>query len=215
MNDNGRGYHQFCGIAKALDLLGERWTLLLVRDLLLGPRRYVDLIGGLPGITTNLLAKRLRRLEQEGLVEKARLQAPASSTVVYRLTPWGRELEPVLHALGAWGWRYMQKPKKGDRLDVGWLMFSLKRRFRGAARPAAVCLRVDGRSFHLLVGPDTWDLEENRSAPADAVLEADAGVLRALLFGRESFADLAARGQLRVEGDKRALNAALRSIGVA
>jgi DNA-binding HxlR family transcriptional regulator len=214
MNEE-RTYSQYCGIAKALDVLGERWTLLLVRDLLVGPRRYVDLLAGLPGITTNLLAKRLQRLEREGLVEKAHLPAPASSTVVYRLTQPGRELEPVLHALGAWGWRYMQKPEKDDRLDVGWLLFSLKRRFRGAARAAAISLRVDDRVFHVQVTPETWNLEENRAAPFDAVLAGDSAALRALLFGQKTFTALKARGALEVEGDAQAIVTVLRSIGAA
>jgi DNA-binding HxlR family transcriptional regulator len=214
VTNDRRRYEQACGIAKALDIVGERWTLLLVRDLLLGPRRYGDLLVGLPGMTTNLLAKRLRELEEEGLVEKARLPAPAASTVVYRLTPAGRELEPVLHALGAWGWRYMQKLRRGDHFDIGWLLFSLKRRFRGAPRSAAVLLRVDGRSFHVRVSPEAWDLEENRNAPYDAALDAASTALRSLLLGRESFADLAARGELHVEGDRKAVVGALSSVGV-
>jgi DNA-binding HxlR family transcriptional regulator len=210
-----RSYDQFCGIAKALDVVGERWTLLMVRDLLLGPRRYGDLLAGLPGITTNLLAKRLKQLEAEGLVERTRLPAPATSSVVYRLTPSGRELEPALHALGAWGWRYMQKPKKGDRLDVGWLLFSLKRRFRGATRTSAVFLRADSRAFHLRVTPETWDLEENRNEPFDAVLESDGPALRALFFRREPFDDLVARGRVRVTGDSQAVRSALAAVGAA
>jgi DNA-binding HxlR family transcriptional regulator len=214
MNER-RSYEQFCGIAKALDVVGERWTLLLVRDLLLGPRRYGDLLAGLPGMTTNLLAKRLRQLEEQGLVEKARLPAPASSTVVYRLTQAGRELEPVLHALGAWGWRFMEKPEKCDRLDMGWLLFSLKRRFRGAKGTAAISLRVDGRVFHIRVAPEAWDLEENRIAPFDAVLEGDSVSLRAVLRGHKAFADLIAQGKLTVQGERKAVLTVLGSVGAA
>src|SRR4051794_37700309 len=124
-----RSYRQHCGVARALDAVGERWTLLLVRDLLLAPRRYGDLLAGLPGLTTNLLAKRLRELEAGGLVEKRDLPAP-SSGVVYALTASGRELEPVVMALGAWGWRFMARSHRGDALDIGWAMLALKRRFR-------------------------------------------------------------------------------------
>src|SRR5689334_7180685 len=97
-----RSYKQFCGLAKALDVVGERWTLLLVRDLILGPRRYGDLLNGLPGLTTNLLASRLKEMEATGLIEKRKLPAPASS-VVYQLTKPGKELEPAVMALAAWG----------------------------------------------------------------------------------------------------------------
>src|SRR5437763_341609 len=108
-----RGYHQFCGLAKALDVLGERWTLLIIRELLIGGRRYGDLLEGRSGITTTLLAERLQRLEADGLIEKVRLPPPASVTV-YQLAAAGRALEPAVNALGAWGGRYMTKPARGD-----------------------------------------------------------------------------------------------------
>ena len=96
-----RSYGQFCGVAHALDLVGERWALLVVRELVLGPKRFTDLAAGLPGIGTNILTARLRELEQTGVVERRVLPPPAGSTV-YELTPYGRELEPVLLALGRW-----------------------------------------------------------------------------------------------------------------
>src|SRR3712207_6674695 len=99
---SGRSYDQFCALAKALDVLGERWTLLVVRELLLGPKRYSDLLEGLPGIGTNLLATRLKTLEANGLVARRRLPAPAASTV-YELTDRGRGLEPALYELMRWG----------------------------------------------------------------------------------------------------------------
>src|SRR5918996_4677686 len=101
-----RRYDQYCALARALDVVGERWTLLLVRELLLGPRRYTDLLGGLPGIGTNLLADRLRYLEQVGLVRRRVLPPPAGSTV-YELTELGRELEPTVFALGRWGAHFL------------------------------------------------------------------------------------------------------------
>src|SRR5689334_519503 len=102
-----RSYHQFCGLASALDVVGERWTLLIVRNLLLGPLRYSELLHGLPGITTNLLAKRLREMESHGLIERARSSATDSASA-YRLTELGAALEPALHALGSWGWNWMK-----------------------------------------------------------------------------------------------------------
>ena len=93
-----RSYDQYCGLARALDVLGERWTLLIIRNLLLGPQRYSDLIRGLPGITTNLLAKRLKEMEAQALIERG----PDDGS---RLTPVGASLEPAIHALGRWGWQ--------------------------------------------------------------------------------------------------------------
>src|SRR6478672_10521668 len=97
-----RSYDQYCGLARALDVLGERWTLLVVRNLLLGPLRYSELLRGLPGITTNLLAKRLREMEALGLVERIR---SAGGSEASRLTESGATLEPAVHALGRWGWQ--------------------------------------------------------------------------------------------------------------
>src|SRR5437660_7820998 len=98
---NRRSYKQFCGLAKALDVVGERWTLRIVRNLLLGPLRYSDLLRGLPGITTNLLAKRLREMEEFGLIEKTR-GTTTDGAHAYGLTTLGAGLEPAIHALGHW-----------------------------------------------------------------------------------------------------------------
>src|SRR3954467_11579906 len=108
-----RTYNQYCGLAKALDLVGERWTLLVVRNLLLGPLRYSDLLRGLPGITTNLLAKRLREMEELDLVERVN-PAGGAGGQAYRLTAAGAALEPAVHALGRWGWKQMSNAKKGE-----------------------------------------------------------------------------------------------------
>src|SRR5690349_11845741 len=137
-----RSYSQFCAIAKALDVVGERWTLLIVRNLLVGGQRYKDLLETLPGITTNLLAARLRDLSEAGLIAQRSLPAPASA-VVYELTPAGRELEPVVLALGRFGARYLANKKRGDRTHVRWAMVSLKRRFRGSAHTGTIALDVD------------------------------------------------------------------------
>src|SRR5947209_20582039 len=110
-----RSYDQYCAIARGLDVIGDRWTLLLVRDLLLGPKRYKDLLSGLPGIGTNLLADRLRELEGAGLIERTILPPHAGSTV-YQLTEAGQALEPSAVALRRWGARFMGPPRKTDVL---------------------------------------------------------------------------------------------------
>src|SRR5262245_59973182 len=127
-----RSYDQYCGLAKALDVVGERWTLLVVRNLLLGPLRYSDLLRGLPGITTNLLAKRLRDMERLDLIE--RINGPALETGhAYRLTALGAALEPAVHALGRWGWKQMSAPAKADHRSFDFLMVALRRRYLGSA----------------------------------------------------------------------------------
>ena len=108
-----RSYHQYCPTAYSLDVVGERWTLLIVRELLFGPRRYTDLLNGLPGIGTNLLAKRLKEMEQAGIIRQRTLPPPASSTV-YELTERGRGLEEALMSLAQWGMSYLQVPPPDD-----------------------------------------------------------------------------------------------------
>src|SRR5437763_15979991 len=105
-----RSYSQYCAVARGLDVIGDRWMLLIVRDLLLGPKRYTDLLDGLPGIGTNLLALRLREMEQAGLVERAVLPPPVGSAV-YQLTAAGRALAPVMVSLGRWGARFLGEPR--------------------------------------------------------------------------------------------------------
>jgi len=112
-------YDQYCPVCHALGLVGERWALLVVRELLRGPKRYTDLLEGMPGVGTNVLAARLRELEQGGIVRKRKLPPPAASTV-YELTEYGQELEEPLYALARWGARTLGPPGKGDDLYPDW-----------------------------------------------------------------------------------------------
>jgi len=146
-----RCYRQFCGLARALDVVGERWTLLIVRNLLLGPRRYGDLLDQLPGITTNLLAKRLREMSDAGLIRKTQLPAPAGA-IVYELTEEGAALEPVTSELARWGGRFMDRPKRGDTVNLAWGMLSLKRRYKGGEAFVAE-IRAGERAFELTFTP--------------------------------------------------------------
>jgi DNA-binding HxlR family transcriptional regulator len=113
-------YDQYCPLAHALDLVGERWALLIVRELMHGPQRYTDLAEHLPGIGTNILASRLRDLEHAGVVAKRKLPPPAASRV-YELTDYGRQLEPVMRELALWGARSLGPPTADDELYEGWL----------------------------------------------------------------------------------------------
>jgi DNA-binding HxlR family transcriptional regulator len=114
-----RRYDQYCPVCHALELVGERWALLVVRELLKGPKRYTDLLEGMPGVGTNILASRLRELEAGGIVQKRRLPPPAASTV-YELTEYGRELEEPLYALARWGARSLPPPVKGEDFYPDW-----------------------------------------------------------------------------------------------
>lgn len=145
-----RAYNQYCALAHALDVVGERWTLLIVRDLLLGPRRYSDLLSGLPGITTNLLAKRLRELEELELVE--RIRTGATDAHAYRLTERGAALEPAVHALAKWAWATMGSPERGEARRFDWLLFSMRGRYRGGETLRAE-LVVDGAPYRIVLTP--------------------------------------------------------------
>jgi DNA-binding HxlR family transcriptional regulator len=120
-----KGYHQYCPVAHALDLVGERWSLLVVRELLHGPLRYSDLHERLPGCGTNILAARLKRLERCGVIRKHRLPPPAASTV-YELTPYGARLRRVVHEIARWGVRSLGPPPPGVQLEPGWLVHALE-----------------------------------------------------------------------------------------
>ena len=158
-----RSYDQYCGLARALDVLGERWTLLIVRNLLLGPQRYSDLLRGLPGITTNLLAKRLQEMEAEGLIERGE---GTSAAAAYRLTGVGRDLEPAIHALGRWGWRRMGKPTGRDRRSIEWLLVALRRRYRGDVTMSAE-LEADGNAYHIVLRGDRAEIGRGRAPAPD------------------------------------------------
>jgi DNA-binding HxlR family transcriptional regulator len=112
-------YDQYCPVCHALGLVGERWALLVVRELLKGPKRYTDLLEGMPGIGTNVLAARLKELEEAGVVRKRKLPPPAASTV-YELTEYGQELEEPLYALARWGARSLPPPAKGEEFYPDW-----------------------------------------------------------------------------------------------
>ncbi|GAA2748450.1 hypothetical protein GCM10010440_48830 [Kitasatospora cinereorecta] len=114
-----RSYDQYCAVARALDAVGERWSLLIVRELLVGPRRYTDLHADLPGVSTDILAARLKQLEGEGLVERRRLERPANATV-YELTERGLALRPVVESLAAWGTADLGEPRPTDAVRGHW-----------------------------------------------------------------------------------------------
>lgn len=183
-----KSYHQHCGLARALDAVGERWTLLIVRELLLGTRRYTQLRESLQGITTNLLAERLQRMQKLGLIEK--------TETGYRLTAAGAELEPAIMALGRWGGRFMGTMNPLDRRNLGWALISFKRRYAGGQR-LTVEMDTGERVFELTFAPEGVVVREQPAAAPDLRLKGPEAVFFELLFGDPK----AACTQLSVEGD--------------
>lgn len=157
-----RVYRQYCGLAKALDVVGERWTMLIVRNLLLGPLRYSDLLNGLPGITTNLLAKRLREMEEAGLIERARSSSTGDAST-YRLTPTGTGLEPAVHALGSWGWQWMGTPGRGEFRSFDFLLVALRRRYLGGAGLRAE-LVADDVPYRITLSPGKAEISRGEAS---------------------------------------------------
>ena len=162
-----RDYGQYCGVTRGLELVGERWALLIVRDLLVGPRRYGELAAGLPRIPSNILAARLKELQAAGVLRRV----PHSRVVVYELTPYGRELEPVVLALGAWGFKAMGEPREEQIITPDSMTISLRTAFRPqvaallpatayAAQigPTELLIRVDGSSLDMTRGHGPADL---------------------------------------------------------
>ncbi|WP_456788362.1 winged helix-turn-helix transcriptional regulator [Cellulomonas sp. P5_C5] len=162
-----RDYGQYCGITQALELVGERWALLIVRDLLVGPRRYGELAAGLPRIPSNILAARLKQLQEAGVIRRA----PRSRIIIYELTPYGRELEPVVLALGAWGFKAMGDPRDEQIITPDSMTMTLRTAFQPhvaadlpatayAARlgPADLLVRVDGPTLDVTRGDGPVDL---------------------------------------------------------
>ncbi|HEX2809948.1 MAG TPA: helix-turn-helix domain-containing protein, partial [Kineosporiaceae bacterium] len=175
-----RSYGEACGIARALDVVGERWALLVVRELLLGPQRFSDLRRALPRASSNLVADRLRELDGHGVVRRRKLAAPAGSWV-YELTEWGRELEPIVLALGGWGLRVPLPPEPMlSALSV--LLF-----LRGSARPdpaaptAVYRVELDDRVWAIRSESGRVDIQPGEPAAADVSLRTDPRTLNALL----------------------------------
>ncbi len=203
-----RSYDQYCGLAGALDLLGERWTLLIVRELMSGPKRYTDLADHLPGIGTSLLARRLTKLERGGVIERRLLPPPAASTV-YELAPAGHELGVALGPVIAWGLRHTVPESPGSRLvSATWSALP----FTHPADPGMLAgieatyeLRVGDSSALVRVHDGHSEVLPEGSATPDAVISMDAATMAALGAGRRTISEAVADGAITIEGD---LNAA-------
>jgi DNA-binding HxlR family transcriptional regulator len=204
-----RTYGDSCGIARALDLAGERWALLIVRELLLGPKRFTDLRAGLPNVGPDMLSLRLRELERAGVVARRRLPPPAGAAV-YELTEWGQELQPVLVALGRWGSR-AALPQQPPPLSPDALVVALESMFDPAAAgggPETYALTLGEHRFALLRDGDRLHARRVDGAPREAPLaiDTDPGTLAGVLWHGLPVDDAIAAGTLSVAGPRRALD---------
>jgi DNA-binding HxlR family transcriptional regulator len=208
-----RAYREYCAVARSLDLLGERWTLLIVRDLLLGPQRYTDLHEGLPGIATDMLTTRLRALESEGLVRRRELPPPTPAAV-YELTEAGLRLGPLIRALGEVGLTLLRTPAPGEPINAGPVVMSLNLTFRGDAVPGlseTYGLEIDGSPFTVAVDGGVVRTERGAPERAVATFRTTARALVGLLRGERRPAD----GGVEVEGDAGALERFAAAFGPA
>lgn len=206
MGDTGskRSYGDACGISRALDVVGERWALMVVRELLLGPKRFTDIRQGLPKLSADVLAQRLRGLEEAGIVRHRKLPPPAASQV-YELTDAGLALEPVLLELGRWGGANAPAPQEGMCMSLDSHLVSMQTLFdpeRARGFEAVVQLRFEGGSFVADIAGGAIEIERNEVASPDATIDADPGALLDVLHGRRELADALASGDVRFEGDE-------------
>jgi DNA-binding HxlR family transcriptional regulator len=198
-----RSYGQYCGLARSLEVVGDRWNLLIVRQLLIAPARYRDLIDGLPGIATNLLADRLRDLEASGVVE--RRLAGSGSVVEYALTPWGAELRQPIESLIRWSTPLMARGPDGDSFRPEWLALAVPALLdtRVEVRPSAtVGLEIGGRLFELRATRSGFDVGPHDGGDLDATVRADPASVLGLAAGALTLSDARALGLVEITGDE-------------
>ena len=201
-----RAYGQYCGFSRALEVLGERWALLVVRDLLVGPKRFTDLLNGLPGIPSNVLTARLKELEHAGIARRRVMPRP-SRAVVYELTEYGLELEPAVLALGRWGAKNLGDPRPDETITLDSMITALRTTFRpDAARGvrAGYELRVGEIVLHARVDDGRVEVGAGALQGAGLVIEAGPGI-RALMAGEIGADDAIANGVVKLTGNAKLL----------
>jgi DNA-binding HxlR family transcriptional regulator len=194
-----RRYDQYCSAARALDLVGDRWTLLIVRELLAGPRRYTDLHADLPGVSTDVLASRLKDMERDGLTTRRRLPPPGA-VYVYELTARGRELLPVLQALGKWGQAELGGRRPTDAVRAHWFALPFLRALEGEG---LVEVHLEEGDFHLNLGTEQGPVYGDGPAPAeaDARLTMDSATCEAIARGELGLRAAVQSGRVTVTGE--------------
>jgi DNA-binding HxlR family transcriptional regulator len=212
-----RSYNQYCGLAYALDIVGERWTLLIIRELMAGPRRFTDIMTGLPGISTNLLSERLKSLEQQGLLSRRVLPPPAGSTV-YELTALGRALEATLLELGKWGSQFVPPSAEGATLlNVGSYALTLKTFFRPEQAQGineTFELRIDNELLQVQIKAGEIDVWQGETREADVIFRTDMPTYLALLQRQIQPDEAISEGLIQIEGEPDALSRFLNLCGL-
>ena len=200
----GRSYNDACGAAHALDLVGERWALLVMRELMLGPKRFTDLKASLPGISANVLTQRLEGLEAVGVLVRRKLPPPASAQV-YELTPWGYEAEPIFLALGRWAAR---SPTHDATLPLSTTSLFLSFRTmidpaRAKGMDASIGFCMGDETFRLRLRDGTVEVERGEVAGTDLIVTGAATAIAAVVYGGEPLEAMEAAGALSIEGDRK------------
>jgi DNA-binding HxlR family transcriptional regulator len=201
MQVSSRAYGQYCGFARALELVGDRWTLMIVRDLLVEPKRFSDLERGLPGIPSNILTTRLKEMEEAGLVQRRVLPRPRSG-VVYELTEVGAGLEPTVFALGRWGARLLGAPREGEIITADGLVTALRTTFQPRAAKGLVVayeLRFGDLVLHARIRNGCLNVGKGPASDSDLVIETGP-VFRALLAREITPRQAIRSGSVRVRG---------------
>jgi DNA-binding HxlR family transcriptional regulator len=212
-----RSYNQYCGLAYALDIVGERWTILIVRELIAGPRRFKDLMEGLPGISSNLLSERLRHLEQQGVIRRRTLPPPAGSAV-YELTAIGQALEQALLELGKWGSQFVPQLMEGASvLHLGSYALTLKTFFRPELAQGfdeTYELHIGDEVLQAQIKASAIHVQQGQPWSADVVLRTDMRSFLAVFAGHIQPAEALSSGQIQLDGDPEALSRLVKICGV-
>jgi DNA-binding HxlR family transcriptional regulator len=201
-----RPHKDGCAAAHTLDLVGERWALLVVRELMVSPKRFTDLRAGIPDISANVLGQRLRELEEIGVLHRRKLPPPAASHV-YELTAWGYELEPVLQALGRWGSRSPTMPHDGE-VGISSFVLAMRTMFSAEAAKglrASYQLRLGEQSFQAKVAGGGFEIEPGEIKSPDATISAPEHMnLVDVVFNERSLGEALEAGEVEIEGDRKA-----------
>jgi DNA-binding HxlR family transcriptional regulator len=202
-----------CGIAHASDLLGQRWALLVVRELLLGPKRFTDLRTGIPDVSPNVLGQRLRELEETGILRRRKLAPPAAAHV-YELTEWGRNLEPAVLALGQWASRSPGFPL-GAPMGPDSLVLALKTAFqpeKADGLDASYELRLGELPFNVGVKDGEFEASRGEADRPDATLRSDSNTIAGIVFGGKRLGKAVEAGDVKVDGSRQAVRALFRAL---
>ena len=199
-----RRYDDGCATAHAMDIIGDRWALLIVRELVFGPKRFTDLQASLPAIAPNVLTQRLEELESSQILEKKKLPPPFASTV-YELTPWGHDLEPLIKAIGKWAAQSPNLPK-GAPMSINSVLLSFSTMFNpGLAKnlTASIQFKFGDQTYYATIDREKLTIEAGEVDSPDVTIEGDQNALAAVVYGGESFDSMIRSGAIEMHGNKR------------